>query len=124
MGDKDGDQEVAIGSTVKSLYLEFHFNEAQTANANVIHWSVTKEPFDTNITAPNLYNQKDRRFIFKRGMEMLPPNVSTVFKRIIVVKIPPKFSRIGDLDRLVFNYVASSSQTINACGICVYKEFY
>ncbi len=120
--NKDSATEVEIGSHVKSLYFEFHFSPQQTANANVIHWKISKLPFNTAATIPSLYFQVDRRFIFKRGMEMLPVNVATVFKRIFVVKIPPKFSRMGDGDKIVFEYVASSTQQINACGICIYKE--
>ncbi len=58
----------------------------------------------------------------KRGMEMLPTNVATVFKRIFVVKIPRVYNRVGDTDQYTFQYIASSSQTINACGIAIYKE--
>ncbi len=114
--------DVIIGAHVKSIYFEFHFSPQATGVAKVVHWSVTKEPFNTNVSAPNLYNQQDKRFTFKRGMEMLPVNVSTVFKRIFVVKIPPRFSRMGDNDLLSFNYVCSSSEAINACGFAIYKE--
>ncbi len=120
--NKDSATEVEIGSHVKSIYFEFHFSPAQTGNVNVIHWTIRKLPFATTATIPSLYFQVDRRFIFKRGMEMLPTNVSTVFKRIFVVKIPRGASRMGDGDKLVLQYIASSTQTINACGIAIYKE--
>ncbi len=113
--------EVAIGTTIRSIYLEFHFSAAETGNVNVIHWTVRKLPFSTADTNPNTYNQPDKRFIFKRGMEMLPVNVSTVFKRILVVRIPPRFSRIGEADQLIFTYQASSTQLINACGFSILK---
>ncbi len=115
--------EVTIGSTIKWIYFEFHFSPAQTGNANVIHWKVSKLPFGTVATVPSTYNQVDKRFILKRGMEMLPTNVSTVFKRIFVVKIPKRIARIGSADKIVFEYVASSTQQINACGIAIYKAF-
>ncbi len=115
--------EVEIGSKISTIFLEFHFSPAQTGAVNVIHWQVRKEPFSTVPTAPNTYYQQDRRFIFKRGMEMLPTNVSTVFKRIVVVRIPPRFSRMGENDRLIFQFEGSSTQTINACGFAIYKRY-
>ncbi len=122
-GTVTADVDVAIGNHVKSVYFEFHFSAASTGNANVIHWAFVKEPFTTNISNPNTYNQTDRRFIMKRGMEMLPVNVSTVFKRIFVVKIPKVYQRVGDLDQYTFQYIASSTETINACGISIYKSY-
>ncbi len=120
--DKNLGSEVSIGAKVRTIYFEFHFSAAQTGNVNVIHWIIGKEPFNTNISNPTVYQQTDRRFIFKRGMEMLPANVATVYKRIFVVRIPPKFNRIGDADKIFLKYQASSTQTINACGIAIYKE--
>ncbi len=113
-----------IGSHVKSIYLEFHFSAAQTGNLNVIHWKIGKEPFGTNLTNANTYTQIDQRFILKRGMEMLPASVSTVFKRVFVVRIPPRIAKISAGDKIVFMYQASSTQTINACGFAIYRNFY
>ncbi len=54
---------------------------------------------------------------------MLPKDVNHVVKRIIGVPIPPRFKRIGDADVITFDYIASSAETINACGIAIYKAF-
>ncbi len=116
-------EEVAIGSRVGALYLEFHFSAETITNTKVIHWQVVKEPFNTNPTNPILYNQDNKRFIFKRGMEMLPKDVATVFKRIVIVRIPPKFRRMGQNDQITFQYQCSLTETINACGISIYKEY-
>ncbi len=121
--DKNNSVEVGVGHKLTTLYLEFHFSAAQTSNANVIHWMVQWRPTNTTIIAPNVYYQPGRNRILKRGMEMLPTNVSTVFKRIVVVRIPKKAQRFGEDDRLSFSYQASSTQTINACGIAIYKEY-
>ncbi len=115
--------EVTAGSTINSIYFEFHFSAASTGAPNVIHWTIHKQPFGTSANNPNVYFGQDKRFIFKRGMEMLPVNVSTVFKRIFVVKIPPRFRRMGKNDRLTFSYISSASETINACGIAIYKRY-
>ncbi len=115
--------ECTIGCNIRSIFLEFHFGADTITAANVIHWTVSKLPFGTSLGNPNLYQLTTRRFIFKRGMEMLPKDVSTVFKRIIVVKIPPRHRRLGSGDQLVFTYQAAITNTINACGIAVYKAF-
>ncbi len=114
--------DCTIGSTISYVYFEFHFSAAETGNVNVIHWQFLKEPFNTNPTAPNLYNQNNKRFVLKRGMEMLPVNVATVFKRIFVVKIPRRIRRMGQNDQLTFQYQSSSTQLINACDFAIFKE--
>ncbi len=122
--DKDASTEVEVGSRVNYVYFEFHFSAAQTSNANVIHWQVSVDYTGQTDPIANLYYGAQRSQIMKRGMEMLPVNVATVFKRIFVVKIPPRFRRIPESTSIKFRYQASSTQTINACGIAIYKEFY
>ncbi len=119
---KNAANEVAIGSEIRYLYFEFHFSAAQTGNVNVIHWKIDIVPTGMTMSVPSLYYQTDRRFTLKRGMEMLPVNVSTVFKRIFVVPIPKKYRRQSDDQAIQLSYVASSAQTINACGFAIYKE--
>ncbi len=120
--DTTNPNEVSIGSRIPSIYFEFHFSPAQTANVNVVHWKVE---VNANIapTLPNTYNQNDKSFIIKRGMEMLPVNVATVFKRIFVVRIPKKYQRMIQGSAIQFRYIASSSQTLNTCGITIFKEY-
>ncbi len=55
---------------------------------------------------------------------MLPKDVATVFKRVFVLKIPKVYQRIKDGQKLTFEYVASSTETTNLCGVFVYKEIY
>ncbi len=124
VGASASSTQIPVGRHIKAIYFEFHFSAAQTGNVNVIHWNITKAPFDTTLSIPSLYFQDDRRFIIKRGMEMIPVNVSTVFKRIFVVRIPKRMQRLAQSDRWTFRYIASSTQTINACGIAIYKEIY
>ncbi len=115
--------EVQTGATIRAIFLEFHFAAETITSAKTVHWAIGKQPFGTSIGNPNLPMLAQRRFIFKRGMEMLPKDVATVFKRIVVVRIPPRFRRLGINDELVFKYITSSVETINACGIAVYKAF-
>ncbi len=113
--------EVKSGARITSIYFEFHFSANVITNPKVIHWIIGFKPIGTSLNNPNLYQLTTRRFIFKRGMEMLPKDVSTVFKRVFVVKIPPKFQRLGISDQLTFEYICSSTEAINACGIAIYR---
>ncbi len=122
---------VEIGSTVRSIYLETNLNGVDNSSAaQVFHWAVLKSPagdptFDTD---PATYNTSRKRFILKRGMEMLPDiplgsggTVQT--KRIFVVRIPPRMRRFGDGDQLQLVYKSTSASGINYCGIGIYKEY-
>ncbi len=114
--------EVSIGSSIKGVYLEFQFSTEGATTTMAIDWYVAKLPFATAIGVPSVYNDPTRRFILKRGMEMLPKNVNTIIKRIIFVRIPPRMSRQGENDELVFRYISSSTVTINTCGFAIYTE--
>ncbi len=122
LANKDTATEVGIGSHVPWIYFEFHFAAENTANPKVIHWTVAMVPRGGINSSPALYFQVDRVQIMKRGMEMLPKSTSTVFKRIFTVKIPRKYQRVSDDNKIVFSYIASSAEAINACGIAIYKE--
>ncbi len=119
---KDAPTEVGIGSKVGFIYFEFQFSADSVVNAKVVHWKIIKAPFGTAATNSNTYYQNDRRFILKRGMEMLPKNQNTIIKRIVGLRIPPRLSRIGDNDIIQFKYSLSTAEAINACGIAIYKE--
>ncbi len=114
--------ECVIGSRVNSIYLEFHFSPATTAAPNIIHWVVEIQRTGQTNSVSNTYYQSDRSQILKRGMEMLVPNVSTVFKRIVVVKIPRFIRRVKDDTKIRFRYTGSGADTVNACGFAIYKE--
>ncbi len=94
-------------------------------NAKIVHWLLEGIVFgQTGVANPNEYYQEERAIIFKRGMEMLPKDVGTVFKRIFTVKIPKKFQRIAMGSSLRLKFRATSSETINVCGFAIYKEEY
>ncbi len=113
--------EVVIGSHVRWIYFEINMSAEDVVTTTILHWNITKYPFGTVVTSPNTYNAKDKRFVLKRGMEMLPKSAGTVIKRIFVVKIPPRLSRLGDEDKLVFSYIASGTNLVNLCFFAVYK---
>ncbi len=117
--------ECEVGSRVNWVYFEFHFSPEATTTAKVIHWDIDFVPAGTgSFPNANTYYTTQRAEIIKRGMEMLPRDQGTVFKRIFVVKIPKKFRRITDAVQMNFRYICSSTETINACGIAIYKEIY
>ncbi len=115
--------EVPVGATVKWIFFELNFAAQVTTNPKILHWMVVKRPFGSSIGTPSSYNQNSKRFVLKRGMEMLPSDVATVFKRIFVVKIPPRLRRMGDNDSIFLVMRASSTETINGCGFMIYKHF-
>ncbi len=124
VGSKDSSTECAVGSHVKRLYLEFHFSAEDITVAKVIHWEIISIPTGLTVGGTATYYGASRARIFQRGMEMLPKDVGTVYKRIISVKVPKVYQRMQENANLVFRYVSTSTTTINACGICIYKEIY
>ncbi len=121
--DPTASTEIEIGDHIKWIYFEFHFAAQTTTSPKVIHWWVSKRPFSTASGSPAVYDQVDKRMILKRGMEMLPSDLATVFKRIFVVKVPRGMQRFGDTDELEFKYICSSAETINACGIAIFRAY-
>ncbi len=114
--------EVLIGSKVTGVYIEMHFSAETITNPKVIHWFVEKLAANETSTTTTAYYQQGRNHLMKRGMEMLPKDVATVFKRIVYVRIPRGFQRMGEGENLRLKYQASSAETINACGFAIYKE--
>ncbi len=121
--DKNTGIEVEIGSAVKGIYLEFQFSAEAITSTKIIHWKVAMSREGQTFSTPATYYQADRSQILKRGMEMLPKSVNTIIKRIIYVPIPRSFQRMKDNNQFFFSYIASSSETINSCGIFIYKEY-
>ncbi len=123
--DKNASTECEIGSHVKWIFCELNFSPAAISNPKIIHWCISINPTGAgNVQSPALYYQTSRSRVLKRGMEMLPVSVGTVFKRIFVVKIPRKAQRMAEGSKLMFNYICTSAETVNVCGFFVYKEIY
>ncbi len=124
VGAKDGPTECAVGSHVKFIYLEFNLSAEDVSVPKTLQWSVQVLPPGQVSTSPALYYQDQRSYIIQRGMEMLPKDVGTVFKRIVAIRIPKAYQRRKQGDFIVFNYIASDASTVNVCGFAVYKELY
>ncbi len=121
--------QVDIASIVKWIYVEFNLNGVDNSGASqVMHWAVMKIPAGLVFSAANIYNTDQKKWILKRGMEMLPEvplgsggTVQT--KRIFTVKLPPKLRRFDDGDKLILTYISTSASAINFCGITIFQEF-
>ncbi len=122
--DKNTSTEVEIGSKVFSIYVEMNLAAETITNPKIIHWAMQGGSEGSTIENPTTYYQSNRSFILKRGMEMLPKDVSTVYKRIFVVRIPRKLQRQTADSFISLMFQASSTESINNCGFAIYKEFY
>ncbi len=120
--NKDNSTEVGIGSRISWIFCEFNMSAETITVVKTVHWVIRYIPSGQVSSGPNQLFGTDRAYVIKRGMEMLPKDTSTVFKRVFVVKIPRKYQRQTDNGSFVFEYVASSTNTMNACGVFVYKE--
>ncbi len=122
--------QVETGSQVKAIFVETNLNGVDNSGATtVFHWMVYKNPGGSFASlSPASYDTNRKKFILKRGMEMLPAipigsggTVQT--KRIFVIKIPKVYHRFGEDDELVLSYINTSASAINYCGIAIFKEF-
>ncbi len=115
--------QVHVGDTIRWIFIEVNIAPETVTNPKVVHWAVWKKLSGqtTNIT-PSVYDADNKKNIFKRGMEMLPKDVSTVFKRIFVVRIPRGYSRMGEGDEIYFTYICSSAESINNCGFAIFRN--
>ncbi len=121
--DPTASTEIEIGDHVKWIFVEVNFAAETITSPKVVHWWIAKRPFSTASGVPSVYDQVDKRFILKRGMEMLPKDVSTVFKRVFVVRIPKGMQRFGDTDELEFKFICTSAETINVCGFAIFRAY-
>ncbi len=122
--------QCSIGSHIKSIYFETNLNGVDNSGSvAVFHWMIYKDPNGSfgNLD-PTSYDPQKKRFILKRGMEMLPEipigsggTVQT--KRVFVVKIPKVYQRMADADKFMLTYKSTSASGINYCGFTILKYF-
>jgi len=118
-----GAGQVPVGAVIKSLYLEFNSSAGESGVPRILHWKICKAPAGQTVTSPNVYDQVDKAQIYKRGMEMIPNQPSTIYKRMFVIKIPRGKQRMRDGERWFAIFRATDVDTINNCGICIYKVY-
>ncbi len=115
-----GNEDV-IGVSIRWFYFEFQFSAETITNTKIIHWQFVRRPADNVVGIPSTYYTADKRFIIKRGMEMLPKDVNHVIKRVFSIKVPKHLQRLGRDDVWEFQYIATSAETINSCGFAIYR---
>ncbi len=124
LGDLDAADEVGVGHKISNIFMEINVAAQTTTNPKILHWAIIFDASSAGIIGnPSVYNPAGKKFIIKRGMEMLPSDVATVFKRILVINVPKKYRRIGDADKIQFQARCTSTETINICGFFIYKEY-
>ncbi len=121
--DVNASTEVPVGSKVYGIYIEFNIAAEEITSPKKLEWKVFANPVGQTASSPALYYQTDRSYILKRGMEMLPKDVSTVYKRVFFVRIPRNYQRMKEDYDLNISFVVSSTETVNLCGIAIYKNF-
>ncbi len=116
-----GDLQFSPGSILPWVYFEFQFSSETTTSVKTVHWQIIKVPAGLALTSAALYDEAYKKFILKRGMEMLVRDQATLIKRIGVVRIPPRLRRFDEGDTLLFRYIMSSAELTNACGFFIGK---
>ncbi len=119
--DPANDTQFSPGSQLPWIFFELNFAAETITAAKTVHWQILKVPAGLALTSAALFGEAYKKFILKRGMEMLPKDVATVYKRVGVVRIPPRLRRFDEGDTLLFRYISSSSNTMNACGFFIGK---
>ncbi len=119
-----------VGSHIKWIYVEMNLNGVDNSGATqIVHWLIQHVPKDDGSLriTPSGYNPISKSLILKRGMEMLPEipldsggTVQT--KRIFVVKIPWRYQRRAESDAFRFQYISTSTSSINICAFFIFKE--
>ncbi len=115
--------QVEVGDTIKSIFFELNFSAEIITSTKTVQWMIWKNPAATLSNTVSVQDTTGKRFIFKRGMEMLPKDVSTVIKRIGVVAIPKGHQRMGDADQWQFKYICSSTEAINTCANFIFRHY-
>ncbi len=123
LADVNASTEVPVGSKIYGIYIEFNIGAEDITSPKKLEWKVFANPVGQTSSSPALYYQTDRSYTLKRGMEMLPKAVSTVYKRIIFVRIPRNYQRMKEDYDINISFIASSTETVNLCGFAIYKNF-
>ncbi len=119
--DPTTDVQCTPGTRVNWIYGEFNVSAQTVTNPKVFHWQMHKNPTAALTFTATAYNQDTKSWIMKRGMEMLPADRSTVYKRIFTVKPPQKMRRMSEGDIMTLRSQSSSAETQNFCGFLIYN---
>lgn len=121
--------DVAVGSQIFNLIVQFNFAHRATAAAtsNRWDWYVFYNPqgkYTAPFPAPNNLGTSDiRNYVFKTGMEMCNQENTVMLKGFI--KVPQKWTKLKHGDQIIFVYVGSDATATSGdhCGHVIFKEY-
>ncbi len=112
-----------IGATIKALYVEASYSNQGTIRAR-IDWLLGKSPSNLPFgPVPGATGgDPERKWIFHESKGLNPPEVNaTPSKKSGWIRVPPKMTRMGEDDALIFRI--GSSQNYNFCLKVIYKWY-
>ncbi len=119
--------EVPAGCTISSIYLSVYILGSTGASSGLVDWYIWKNPGGTITGAeapiPSQTGQSNvRRFIFheEKGLYASQDGTPMVFKGVI--KIPPRFRRMGQGDQLAVK-IRSPEDGGTFCIKAIYKYY-
>ncbi len=122
--------DVAVGSTVNSIFLKLEVSSNEVADLGAIpnfYMYVIKNPANELVTpVPNAVGANDKKkFVIHQEMVMIENTGQGGNPRVVfagVIKIPRGYKRFGFEDQLQLVVFGSALNTA-LCFQCIYKEF-
>ncbi len=122
-----GTVNVPIGCTISSIFLSIFILGTSGSTSGLVDWHIRKNPSNQMVgadapTPGSTGVSPNRRFIFheEKGLYATQDGAPMVFKGVI--KIPPRFRRMGDSDRLTVS-IRSPNDGAEFCIKAIYKHF-
>ncbi len=119
-------QEIHIGSTVSSIFLNVQVAASSTAALANVYLIIMKNPGNSlAVPAANAVGISDeRKHVIHQEMIMTEKNSTAIPRTLFkgVIKLPPRLRRFGIDDTLIFGLL-SPGVTMDYCVQCIYKEF-
>ncbi len=116
----------AVGSTVKSIFLNVQVYATSTAALANCYLIVYKNPGNNIATFPNANvtgSSDTKKLIFHTEMVMLEKNTTGLPRNLFkgVLRIPRHMQRVGQ-DDVIAIQLFSPGVTVDFCVECIYKE--
>ncbi len=119
--------QIAIGSRITSFYISVFVLGTTGSSSSLVDWHLFKSPGSAVITASkptpgNVGVSNLRRFVFheEKGLAATQDGTPMVFKGVI--KIPPRFRRMGD-DDVWFIRLLAADADMSFCVKVIYKDY-
>ena len=122
-----GLDQVPIGCTISSVFISLYVLGSSGSGSGLIDWYIRKNPGGTQTGGDqpipgSTGSSALRRFIFheEKGLAATQDGTPMVFKGVI--KIPPRFRRMGEDDELQV-VIRSSVADLEFCFKAIYKHY-